>query len=221
MNTTTSAPAVGREAQPAPRVRRFAAFRQRGLAGGLVLVPIGLAAMFSTSGVSETSAAGLLLNAVAWAAFLLYVVFRVWATLFVGGRKDIELQTEGPYSLCRNPLYFGSFCYGVALACLFKSVVFGGAVLAAGCFYFLWVVPVEERFLAGRFGQAFADYCRRTPRFGLRFSAYRSPPFVSVELKRLGKELPRLGRAAVLMLALQALVQLRAMDWWPRWLGVM
>jgi protein-S-isoprenylcysteine O-methyltransferase Ste14 len=220
MNVITEQPVLERELQPPPRVRRFAAFRQRGLAGALVLGPIGLAALFSAPRVSETSATGLSLNAAAWAAFLLYVVFRVWATLFVGGRKDIELQTEGPYSLCRNPLYFGSFCYGVALACLFKSAVFGAAVLAAGCFYFLWVVPVEERFLAGRFGQAFADYCRRTPRFGLRFSAYRSPSFVSVELKRLGKELPRLGRAALLMLALQAAVQLRSLDWWPRWLGL-
>ncbi|RWE30056.1 isoprenylcysteine carboxylmethyltransferase family protein, partial [Mesorhizobium sp.] len=33
------------------------------------------------------------------------VVGRLWATLYIGGRKSSEVVTGGPYSVTRNPLY--------------------------------------------------------------------------------------------------------------------
>jgi protein-S-isoprenylcysteine O-methyltransferase Ste14 len=33
---------------------------------------------------------------------------RIWCSFYLSGRKDSELTTLGPYSLCRNPLYFFS-----------------------------------------------------------------------------------------------------------------
>ena len=34
---------------------------------------------------------------------------RLWCSLYIAGYKTDTLITEGPYSMCRNPLYFFSF----------------------------------------------------------------------------------------------------------------
>ena len=200
--------------------RRAAAFRHRGLLGAVLFVPVGLAVLFSVATVAEGSLQGVALNAAGWLAFLSYAALRVWATLFVGGRKERELQTEGPYSVCRNPLYLGSLAFAVAVACFLKSIVFAAALLPAVFLYLLFVVRAEEHFLELRFQADYRDYCRRTPRFWPRWSAFHTPALVRVELKRLRQELQRLSRAAGFIIVLQILVHLRAGPSWPHWFSV-
>src|SRR5262245_36841884 len=83
-------------------------FRWRGMLGGLVLVPAGVIALFSPPIVPENSLAHLALQTLAWLTFAAGAGARFWATLYIGGRKERELVTDGPYSLCRHPLYLGS-----------------------------------------------------------------------------------------------------------------
>lgn len=68
--------------------------------------PVAAAALMST---------GLLLTGVAAAG-------RLWCSFYIAGRKNRTLVTDGPYSLCRNPLY------------LFSLLGATGAVMAAGMF---------------------------------------------------------------------------------------
>ena len=157
------------------------------------------------------------LNVGVWLAFLTCAAVRCWATLYVGGHKDRELQTEGPYSICRNPLYFGSLSFGVALTCILKSALFAGGVILTGVFYLVLVVRAEELWLVRRFGEDYQSYCRRTPRFWPRWSSFRTPPSVKVELRQLRQEIIRLGRAAAVLLVLQVVMQMRATAWWPHW----
>ena len=37
------------------------------------------------------------------------IVGRLWCAQYIAGYKDNTLVREGPYSMCRNPLYFFSF----------------------------------------------------------------------------------------------------------------
>ena len=181
----------------------------------MLLVPTGAVALFSGSRSAPNSLPNVLFNAAGWCAFLTYVALRIWATLYVGGRKERELQTEGPYSLCRNPLYLGSFAFAVAVTCFLKSLTFAALLLPAFLLYLQLVVHAEEHFLELRFQEDYRNYCRRTPRFWPRWAGFSTPAFVRVEVKRLKKEVIRLSYAALGIIGLHGLVLLRASSHWP------
>lgn len=195
-------------------------FKNRGLLGVIILGPLALAVIFSTPVIDERGPIACLFNAGAWTFFLLYVAIRIWATLFIGGNKDIRLQTDGPYSVCRNPLYLGSFCFALTLACLLKSAAFGIGVVVLSAVYSNFVVRAEEHFLGLRFGEDFANYCRRTPRFWPRWSSLSSPAYLRVDLKRLRQEGVRLTRAALLLILLEVLMSFRSSPGWPHWVSM-
>lgn len=47
-------------------------------------------------------------DALAWVIVGAGLVLRLWATTFIGGRKNRQLVTTGPYRIVRHPLYLGS-----------------------------------------------------------------------------------------------------------------
>lgn len=130
-----------------------------------------MAALTSPSWVTEGSSADRLTDAVACGFLLLGVGLRLWATCAIAGRKGWRLVTEGPYAYCRNPLYVGTFCLGIALALLIKSALFAMVVGLLILFYVLGVVPAEERFLRGNLGDAYLRYCRDIPAWFPRFNS--------------------------------------------------
>jgi len=208
------------EIRPSPsgvEVRTSFSFKNRGLIGALILGPIAFGAAFSPAAIPEASPLAWELNCVAWSFFLLYITIRIWATLFIGGNKDLRLQTDGPYSVSRNPLYIGSLCYALSLACMLKSTTFAVAVILVFVIYMSFVVRAEEHFLGLRFGEDYASYCRRTPRFLPRWSSLHTPAHVRVDLKRLRQEFIRLSRAAIIPILLGVLIQLRSGSGWPKW----
>lgn len=93
------------------------------------------------------------------------IVGRLWATLYIGGRKSEAIIVSGPYSITRNPLYVFSTVAAVGVGAQTGSLV---AALCVGIFCaaaFHVVILREERHLREMFGAAYADYLRRVPRF--------------------------------------------------------
>jgi protein-S-isoprenylcysteine O-methyltransferase Ste14 len=191
------------------------AFRRRGLVGGLCLSAAALVSIFGTPLIGGAGLLGLLLNLAGWLLFLLYAGMRIWATLYIGGAKDRRLQTKGPYSVTRNPLYLGSISFALSAACFLKSFTVIALALAAALFYFRWVIPAEEEVLEGIFGQAFRDYKRRTPRAIPRPSLYQADPTVEANLRALRTEAKRLFFASMMPFLLLYVLQLRQLPWWP------
>src|SRR5882757_9829477 len=97
-------------------------FTHRSLIGIACLAPVGLAVLFSRPWIGETAPLALALDFLGWLFFLAYLTMRIWSTLYVGGVKDKVLQTTGPYSITRNPLYVGGLCYALSITFLLKSV---------------------------------------------------------------------------------------------------
>lgn len=96
------------------------------------------------------------------AMVLLGLATRSWAAGIL--EKNLNLTTNGPYALVRNPLYVGSFLImgGMMLLINFDARAF--AVLAPlGGVYYLQIKH-EEVLLENRFGDTWREYARRVPR---------------------------------------------------------
>lgn len=98
-------------------------------------------------------------------AIMICIFGRAWCSLYIGGRKKQEIVSNGPYSLCRNPLYVFSFIGAFGVGAMSGSLTIA-LVFALACWgVFRAVVEREERFLAGAFGATYERYRLRTPRF--------------------------------------------------------
>lgn len=102
-------------------------------------------------------------------------VGRLWCALYISGNKDSRLTTEGPYALCRHPLYLFNMLglTGVALS----SEGLGFALLVVASFALLYpaVLAQEEALLAERFGAQYASYVASVPRFWPRWVRPEEP----------------------------------------------
>lgn len=95
---------------------------------------------------------------------------RIWCSIYISGRKNRVLCTDGPYSLCRNPLYLFSFIGVLGFFIALKSLIL--CVIAASLFilYYRGVILSEEKRLGHLFGAPFDTYMHTTPRFFPSFS---------------------------------------------------
>ena len=100
---------------------------------------------------------------------------RLWALLYISGKKTHEVVTDGPYSIVRHPLYLFSFIGAIGIGLASDNLF----VLAALVIFYLSYYPLtilsEEKTLTEKFGQAYIDYARITPRFLPKPSLYKSP----------------------------------------------
>ena len=113
---------------------------------------------------------------------IIAAVGRIWTSLYICGRKDAQLITDGPFSLCRNPLYLFSFigAEGFVLAAENPLLAVLMPLLFWGYYYF--VIKGEEDRLAKIFGPRYEAYCKTTPRILPDFSNYRSRTSVEIDL---------------------------------------
>lgn len=192
-------------------------FKHRGLVGIICLFPVGIIIIFSSPLVEEGTFIDFAMDALGWFCFAFYVTFRIWATLYIGGRKDKELQTHGPYSITRNPLYFGTFCFMFSITLFLKSASLLAMMLITTIIYSRWVIAAEEQVLEGIFGNTFRDYVHKTPRLLPRFSYYHVPDSVEVKLKAMKTEARRLWCAALMPFLAEVIMHLRSAPWWPHW----
>jgi protein-S-isoprenylcysteine O-methyltransferase Ste14 len=89
---------------------------------------------------------------------------RLWCLSYIAGRKKRVLVMEGPYSLCRHPLYFFSLVGGIGLGLCTET--FSVALLFALAFaaYYPQAIRGEETFLSDNFPE-YEEYKKRVPLF--------------------------------------------------------
>ncbi|MGD1043200.1 MAG: isoprenylcysteine carboxylmethyltransferase family protein [Sedimentisphaerales bacterium] len=114
---------------------------------------------------------------------------RLWALLYISGKKTHEVITDGPYSIVRHPLYLFSFIGAIGIGLASDNIL----VLAALVIFYLSYYPLtilsEEKILTKKFGQTYIDYAKCTPRFLPKLSLYKSPDHFAVNANILLKNL--------------------------------
>ena len=148
--------------------------------GVLAVVAILFVAVFAL----VASPAGWSHTAVVYAgrlAICVCILGRCWCTLYIGGRKAKQLVDTGPYSICRNPLYFfsfvGTFGFGAQT---------GSLSVAVFCTVLVWIVfrrlvGKEEQHLTGALGAPYEEYLTTTPRFLPNPGKWRGVPVLEVQ----------------------------------------
>ena len=102
-------------------------------------------------------------------------VGRLWCAQYIAGYKTDVLVMEGPYSICRNPLYFFSLLGGIGAGLCTESLVL--TLVIATVFIAVYPITIknEETKLSRVFGNVYDNYVRRVPRFLPKISLFSEP----------------------------------------------
>src|SRR5579871_4908400 len=103
--------------------------------------------IFSVPQIQRGSAVDIAAHVMGWLCFLAAVTIRLWATLYLGGRKGRAVISEGPYSMCRNPLYIGTFLVVLSQVFFLESLTMALGMVLPVIIYMIGVVPAEEQYL--------------------------------------------------------------------------
>lgn len=100
---------------------------------------------------------------------------RIWCSFYLSGRKDSALTTEGPYSLCRNPLYFCSALGVVGIGFCTETLTIPVVFALIFSLYYPGIIGREEQRLLQIFGEPYARYLKDVPRFFPSFRRFQEP----------------------------------------------
>jgi protein-S-isoprenylcysteine O-methyltransferase Ste14 len=103
------------------------------------------------------------------------VVGRVWCGQYIAGYKARTLVRSGPYSMCRNPLYFFSLLGGIGVALCSKSITITLVVMLGFALIYPFTIASEEKKLRKIFGSEFDQYVAAVPKFLPRPSLFSEP----------------------------------------------
>jgi protein-S-isoprenylcysteine O-methyltransferase Ste14 len=172
-------------------VRAVRGFLRRRWIGVVLLVPPALATLWLPPLIAADSRLAALASLLAWPVLGAGISLRLWSTLHIGGRKRERVVSDGPYSICRNPLYLATVLNAVSAALFFKSPFLLAAAGLLGLSYVWLTIPDEERFLASTLGEPYLEYRRRVPRLVPRPWLYRRSAELDVHFPALRRELRR------------------------------
>lgn len=103
------------------------------------------------------------------------IVGRLWCAQYIAGYKDNTLVAEGPYSMCRNPLYFFSFLGAVGVGLCTESLYLTLFLIVSFAILYRSIIHTEETKLKKIFGAPYETYLKTVPRFWPRFSLFHEP----------------------------------------------
>ena len=96
--------------------------------------------------------------------FVLALVMSLMTTIGFATTPVDKPVTSGIYRISRHPIYFGGFLLNLSIGIACASWVIMLCAILWIVFFHI-VVPTEERFLIGQYGDAYREYMNRTPKW--------------------------------------------------------
>jgi len=100
---------------------------------------------------------------------------RIWCSLYIAGYKTDSLIMDGPYSMCRNPLYFFSFLGAVGVGFTTGTFLVPAVIVLAFGVYYPLVIKSEETGLKTIHHDAFEHYLKKVPSFFPKLALLKEP----------------------------------------------
>jgi len=139
---------------------------------------------------------------------LLGVFFRGWSSGYIN--KDNELATKGPYSLTRNPLYFGNFILGIGIAFAAHNIY---AYVICFVFYFLFfpfLISIENKRLKKKFGEKYETWSKNLNTFFPKIKIIKDSQFnISFYMKNREYKVFYFSLLIIALLVIKYLIQLK------------
>lgn len=100
---------------------------------------------------------------------------RLWCSVYIAGYKTDHLVTQGPYSMCRNPLYFFSLLGALGVGLASETLLIPLVILISFVGYYPLVIKSEEAELIELHSSEFEIYLKEVPRFFPKISLLKEP----------------------------------------------
>jgi protein-S-isoprenylcysteine O-methyltransferase Ste14 len=100
---------------------------------------------------------------------------RVWSCAYIAGYKTDHLVTQGPYSMCRNPLYFFSLLGALGVGLASETLLIPLVILVGFVGYYPLVIKREEAELLRLHKSEFEIYQKQVPKFFPKVSLLKEP----------------------------------------------
>lgn len=204
-----------------PNMSRPFLYRSRAWLSLLIIAPTAIVTVFSSPAFDFNDLSTIFLASIGWLFFCSGAFFRWWATLYIGGRKDkSHLICEGPYSVIRHPLYFGTVLIGFSTAFFLQSAVYTVALAVTAVFYLGITLPKEEQALMRIYGDSYCDYMKQVPRFWPNWKNFQTTQIIEVNMQGLWSEFVRTLRWMWVPMLAHLVTHLRHEAWWPHWISI-
>ena len=139
------------------------------------MAALGAVVILTSSGWKSSGLVGEVLFSIGVALAGIATVGRLWCSVYISGYKVTTLITTGPYSMCRNPLYFFSLLGSVGIGLATETFVIPAVIAIAFALYYPYVISGEEARMASVHSVDFENYCKKIPKFIPSFSLFEEP----------------------------------------------
>jgi protein-S-isoprenylcysteine O-methyltransferase Ste14 len=106
---------------------------------------------------------------------------RLWCSVYIAGYKTGSLVTQGPYSMCRNPLYFFSLLGAIGVGLASETFLIPLLILIAFTAYYPFVIKSEEEEMIKIHKSNFETYLKNVPAFFPKISLLKEPAQYTVK----------------------------------------